>query len=58
MKTLKELNNNYTDIDTTNVLSDEEMKNALGGACKYGCEEACREGCKPGGKNTSTTPTT
>ncbi|MCL2098564.1 MAG: hypothetical protein FWH23_07405 [Bacteroidales bacterium] len=54
MKTLTELNNNYKDIDSTNVLSDEEMRNALGGACKSGCEQSCKDSCQPGYKNSST----
>lgn len=40
---------NYPSIASSNILTEEEMSNTLGGACDK-CKPMCKEDCKPGRK--------
>lgn len=45
--------NSYQDLDKANVMTDQELNESLGGACKQTCK-SCNDGCKSckdGGKN-------
>lgn len=48
---------NYPSIASSNILTEEEMSNALGGACNK-CKSGCAESCKPGRKTIVTQPET
>jgi natural product precursor len=50
MKKLKELNSEYKNIDSSNVLSSEEMNTVFGGKCNDSCNPGCKNGCTPGCK--------
>jgi natural product precursor len=53
---LEEINKEFQPIETSNVLSDEEMKDTLGGGdCKGGCKESCKDACKPGNRDGGST---
>lgn len=47
---LKEINNEFPPIETSNVLSDDEMKNTLASGCDY-CKSGCASSCKAHSKN-------
>lgn len=47
----------YSSIANSNILAEDEMEKALGGACDAGCKKSCKDSCKPGEK-TSGSPTT
>jgi len=42
----------YPPIETSTVLTEDEMNNTLGGGsgCKQGCRDGCLEGCHPGNR--------
>jgi hypothetical protein len=53
MKKLKELNSEYKNIDSSNVISNKEMEEVLGGifdcdSCKPGCKDGCKKENKCG----------
>lgn len=48
---------NYPSIASSNILTEEEMSNTLGGACDK-CKPMCKEDCKPGRKTVVTQPET
>lgn len=45
---LEEINKEFQPIESSNVLTNDEMKETLGGDC--GCKNGCATGCKPGMK--------
>lgn len=53
------MENNLSPLDQAVIMSEEEMKESLGGACKQTCK-VCAESCKTcnkvGGKNADDTP--
>ncbi len=42
---LEEINKEFQPIETSNVLSDDEMKDTLASGCDY-CKSGCATGCK------------
>lgn len=45
--------NPYQNLDEANVMTEKELNESLGGACKQNCK-SCNDGCKSckdGGKN-------
>ena len=42
---LKEINKEFQPIETSNVLSDDEMKDTLASGCDY-CKSGCATGCE------------
>lgn len=47
------MENNLLPLDQAVIMSEEEMKESLGGACKNGCKSCKTEckSCQPSGKN-------
>lgn len=48
----------YSSIANSNILAEDEMEKALGGACDQSCKNGCSDSCKPGIKTSSSTGTT
>jgi len=48
----------YPSLSSSNVLTKDEMDDALGGDCKNGCRENCKEGCSSGNRNGTVSPST
>lgn len=55
MKIMEKLQNkNYPSIAESNVMTDAELKDTLGGACNQQCKPGCGDSCKPGVKTGAT----
>lgn len=46
--------NEYPSISESNILTDSELSETLGGACNSSCKPGCGDSCKPGAKTTTT----
>ncbi|GHV45706.1 hypothetical protein FACS1894180_8440 [Bacteroidia bacterium] len=57
MKTLKEISGNYPNIDSTNVLSNQDMNRVLGGDDCKNCGAGCKSGCSSSGRTGDTKQT-
>lgn len=51
-------NTKYPSIASSNILTEEEMNNTLGGACQSSCKRGCSDSCKPGYKTEVSKPET
>jgi natural product precursor len=54
MKKLSDINGMYPNLDSTNVLSDKDMNQVLGGDDCKSCGAGCKSGCYPGARTGTT----
>ncbi|MGL4412514.1 MAG: hypothetical protein ACRCZM_07070 [Bacteroidales bacterium] len=45
------IRNRFPLICNSNILTEDEMKSSIGGACGLGCKGGCPESCKQSSKN-------
>jgi len=55
MKKLSEINGNYPNLDSTNVLQEQDMNKVLGGDDCKSCGSGCKNGCVDGNRQGTST---